>query len=441
MNKVEIRLRNRQVLTVALMFLGYSGYYLCRSNFSVALTSIQDELVAGGLSRDQAKLGLGAITSMGILAYALGKPFAGPLADFLGGRRNYLVGMVGAILMTLAFGASGGLSAFGLIWFGNRFVQSFGWAGMIKITSRWFGYTRYGSVMGVISLSYLFGDAAARAFMGRLLHLGLGWRSVFFVAAGVLAAIFVLNVWLLRESPKQLGLPEPETNPENVFGYEGADPNPTGVGDLLKPLLRSPAFWLVCLLSLGLTLLRETFNTWTPTYLEEGVGLDKASAASASALFPFFGGISVVLAGYLGDRLGRGGRALVILAGMVLAGMTLAVLGYVDFHGSTRWPIVLVSTVGFFLIGPYSYLAGAIALDLGGKHGSATASGFIDFAGYLGGVLAGWGLARLTMSVGWRGTFVVLAGVAWLSSALAAVYYWEQRRRAGTPASVVEGDL
>ena len=47
--------------------------------------------------------------------------------------------------------------------------------------------------------------------------------------------------------------------------------------------------------------------------------------------------------------------------------------------------------MAFLLIGPYSYLAGAISLDFGGKRGGATACGIIDGVGYLGGVLAGEG--------------------------------------------------
>ena len=53
--------------------------------------------------------------------------------------------------------------------------------------------------------------------------------------------------------------------------------------------------------------------------------------------------------------------------------------------------------MAFLLIGPYSYLAGAISLDFGGKRGGATACGIIDGVGYLfGGVLAGNVVARLS---------------------------------------------
>ena len=83
----------------------------------------------------------------------------------------------------------------------------------------------------------------------------------------------------------------------------------------------------------------------------------------------------------------------------------------------------------FLVIGPYSYLAGAIALDFGGKHGSATSSGIIDGVGYLGGVLAGDSMARISVRFGWSGAFLALAGTALLSSAAAAVFLISQRRR------------
>jgi OPA family glycerol-3-phosphate transporter-like MFS transporter len=81
------------------------------------------------------------------------------------------------------------------------------------------------------------------------------------------------------------------------------------------------------------------------------------------------------------------------------------------------------------MLGPYSYLAGAISLDLGGKRGGATACGIIDGVGYLGASLAGIGVARLSVVFGWGGAFRALAGVALLTSACAAVFLHMQRRK------------
>jgi OPA family glycerol-3-phosphate transporter-like MFS transporter len=421
------RLAVWQGLTITLLFLGYAGYYLCRSNFSVCLPLIIDELAARGMTANEAKIRLGDIVSFGVLAYAIGKVFLGGAADFLGGRRNFLAGMGGSILFTLLFSVGGGMPVFTLAWIGNRCAQSTGWAGMVKITSRWFSYSSYGAVMGIISLSYLFGDAAARQFMSVMISRGLSWRGVFQVAAGTLLVIFILNLLFLKESRTRAGFDEPEVNPLNLFGAEGDGPAPSGLKDLLAPLLGSPIFWVVCLLSLGTTLVRETFNTWTPTYFNQVVGYNKAQAAGMSSLFPFFGGVSVLISGFVSDKLGRGGRAAIIFYGLLGSSAALCVLGALK-QGSRGVPVLLVGLIGFLVIGPYSFLAGAIALDFGGKHGSATSSGIIDGVGYLGGILAGGSMARVSVRFGWTGAFLALAGVALLSSAAAAVYLINQRR-------------
>jgi OPA family glycerol-3-phosphate transporter-like MFS transporter len=412
------------------MVAGYAGYYLCRSNLSVCIPLIRSELIHQGYSSDVAKIRLGTVVSFGVLAYAIGKFFAGGLADFLGGRRNFLGGMVGSILFTVLFALGGSVPIFTLAAVGNRFVQSFGWGGMIKITSRWFPYTSYGTVMGFISLSFLFGDALARKFMRRLIDAGYSWRQVFLTCAGTLAALLVINMIFLRESPGAIAEPEPEADPDNLFGGRGGDPVPSSIRALLAPLLRRRVFWWACLLSLGLTLLRETFNTWIPTYFTESLSMSPGEAADKSALFPFFGGISVLLAGFLSDRLGRVSRALIMVACLLLAATALGVLAVGDSAGSKLWPVVIVTSIGFLLIGPYSYLAGAISLDFGGKQGASTASGFIDGIGYLGGMLAGDGMARVSVTYGWSGAFFTLAVVALLSSAVAVAFLLEQRRPA-----------
>jgi OPA family glycerol-3-phosphate transporter-like MFS transporter len=336
--------------------------------------------------------------------------------------------MLGSIVFTVLFGLAGGIPIFTLAWMSNRMVQSLGWSGMVKITSRWFSYSTYGTVMGIISLSYLFGDAASREFMSLLIKAGLGWRGVFFTAAGTLGVLLSINLIFLKETPERMGFAEPPANPANLFQTAGDKPKPESLRSLLGTYGRSGVFWLVCLLSCGITILRETFNLWTPTYFTQAVGLTVADAAQNSALFPLFGGISVLLAGFLSDRLGKSGRAAIILYGMLLTCGVLLVLALANFGASKFVPVALVTLVAFVMMAPYSYLAGAISLDFGGKQGSATASGLIDGAGYLGGVLAGNSVARISVLWGWKGAFASLAAVAALSSLAAAFYLNHQRR-------------
>jgi OPA family glycerol-3-phosphate transporter-like MFS transporter len=160
------------------------------------------------------------------------------------------------------------------------------------------------------------------------------------------------------------------------------------------------------------------------------LGFSQGKAAQFSAFFPLFGGFSVLLFGYLSDRLGRGGRAMITFAGLLFATLALFLLASLRPSAPHNLPVALVALVGFVMIGPYSYLAGAMALDFGGKQGAATSSGIIDGIGYLGGVLSGDAVARISLASGWQGAFIVLGAVTAFSSLAAAFFFVLQRRPA-----------
>lgn len=417
------RVRAWQALTLALLFAGYAGYYLCRSHLSVAAPLLTADLVARGMPPQEARIHIGQMVSLGVLAYAVGKLLLAGFADLFGGRGNFLVGMAGAIVFTLLFAAGGGLPLLTAAWIGNRFVQAGGWAGLVKVASRWFSHSSHGTVMAILSLSFLFGDALARQYMGALIGLGLGWRGVFWAAGLTLVPILLLSLWLLRESRTEIGAPPAEVSPDNLFADDApaADDRPKSFAELLRPFLRSPAFWVVCFLSLIATLMRETFNQWTPTYFYEVAGYSQARAAELSAVFPFFGGLSVLLTGVTSDRFGARGRAAIMALGFLVAAGALAAMAMPRTPGAAGAAAVWqVSVAAFGLIGPYSYLAGAIALDFGGARGGAIASGLIDSVGYLGAILAGDSVARVSTTQGWSFAFAILAGLLVLASAAAA---------------------
>jgi sugar phosphate permease len=409
--------------TLAMLVAGYSGYYLCRSNLSVTMPLIALELQAGGMTADAARTWLGSLASLGVLAYAAGKVPSGALADRFGGRCNFLGGMGGSIVATACFAMAGSIPFFSIAWMGNRLFQSLGWAGAIKTVSKWFPFERHGTVMGVISLSYLFGDALSRQFLALLIREGLSWREVFSASAAVLGALFLLCLFLLRDSPAAIGEPEAADNPTNLFKKPVSL---HGKRFATFALFNSKQFRLVCCISLGTTILRETFNFWTPAYFMQVVHMSVAQAAFSSGVFPFFGGVSVILCGWMSDRLGRAGRAMIILIGMLLSALVLLALNLYSPE-QQYLAVALIGLLAFLLIGPYSFLAGAISLDFGGKQGSGTASGVIDTVGYLGGVLSGDTVARVSSSYGWTGTFLLLSGVAMLTSVAAGLFLKEQK--------------
>lgn len=428
------RLRRWQAVTVATLFTGYAGYYVCRSNLSVASPLLLDEYGPAGLT----KAHIGDVVSVGVLFYAIGKLFNGIAAEYVGGKRIFLFGMFASIACTVLFALApliaeplaGTASRFGLpvavllpffvVWAANRFVQSMGWGGLVQIAACWFTANRMATVMGVLCMSYLLGDAVARLYLGAAVRAGLGWQGVFFTAAATLGFVGCVSLFTLKGRPGQLGLPEPPPPPGNVYGSDAGREN-ISLGKLLKPLLASFTFWLVCLMNVGLTLIRETFNFWTPTYLKEVVKLDPGTAGMASLVFPLLGAASALFAGWLVDRLnGRYGLVVVSsLAGLIVA---LGALAWLPLDGRTWLALALIGAVAFFLLAPYTFCSGVLAVKLGGQRGGSTAAGIIDTAGYLGATLAGSGIGRLAQYYGWGTAFAALAGVAAVTMLVAGVY-------------------
>jgi sugar phosphate permease len=418
----SLRLRLRQAMIILLLFGGYGALYFCRADLAVATPMLIEELAKHGMSHADAIVRMGSIASFGVLAYALGKLFLGGLGDFWGGRVSFLIGLGGATAFTLVFASGMSLPLFSIAWIGNRLTQSIAWAGLIKVSSRWFDYSSYGMIIGILSISYLVGDASARQWMGMLIDHGFGWRALFCFAAAVAGFFLTVNFLFLKESRVDAGYPEAQPNPRNLFA--GAESRPQNLRQLLLPLVRSRAFLLVCLLSLGCTIIRETFNIWTPVYLRDYLGYSNGDAARMSGIFPGVGAVSVLATGWLSDRLGVNGRSLILFLGLAAAAAALLVL--MSMRSSSTGsvlPLFAIGTIAFCLLGPYSYLGGAFALDFGGKQAGAISSGIIDGVGYSGAVAAGYLVARVSVSFGWQGVFVSLAGVSALAAFGAGCLY------------------
>ena len=409
-----------QFRTALSLFVGYSAYYLCRSNLAVVAPLLLREFASQGLNKEV----LGQIASLGVLCYAAGKVVNGVLGDFLGGKRIFLLGMVGAVVATVAFGLGQGVAVFFGAWALNRLVQSMGWAGLVKITANWFAYHTYGRIMGLLSLSYLFGDIVAKLALGQLLAWGVGWRGVFMTAAAVLAAVALASWVSLRNTPESVGLTPPPPRPDNLFASPDVTADrPASLGQLLRPYLRSESFRLLLLMSFGLTGLREAFSFWVPTYLVESAHLTESAA-----LYSFFGMLSILGAGYLSDGWLRGQRGSLILGACVLL---VPVLLLMMQPAGGALSLLYISLMGLLLLGPYSFLAGAMALDAGGRQGVATAAGLIDAVGYTGSTVALWLTGALAERHGWGAAFLALALLALATAGAALVFCRTQER---TPA-------
>ena len=402
-------LRRHQTTVLALLLVGYASFYLCRANVDAALPLLEQE--------GYDKTSLGKLSSIATFTYATGKILLGAAGDVLGGRRLMLIAIAGSVVCSLAIGAQHTLVFLILFAAANRFFQSGGWSGLVQVVSQVFEPKRSGVVMGILSTSYELGNVFAltlSAFVARR-----GWRALFLVNP-LLFALVGGAVVLALPRP-DAGVRGEETPNERAPALE--EERAASFLTTLATLSRKGSFWTAVVLSALLTFIRQGFLTWTPTYLYEVSRVsghtEVTGAIVKSAMFPAAGVVAALAVGPIGDRLGRGKRAPIMAVSLsVLVGLVLFLA-----HGGVRDPFgaaAVIGGIGLFLLGPYSLLAGAIALDVSGKRGAATAAGIIDGAGYFGATASGFVLGSIAQNRGWAAAFDVVAGAALLATAVSA---------------------
>ncbi len=406
---------------IGVLFIGYVGYYFCRVTVPVALPQLNQVFQ---LSNTES----GLILSTYFAVYSFSKLINGVLGDRIGGKVLMMVGIAGSVLCNLIFGLGAGLLLFAGIWGANAFFQSMGWPGLISIMSRTCSRFDRGRSMAVVSLSYQLGDFVARTSAGLVLIV-LSWRGLFFGHAAVLAAIGVSLLFLLprattsgpRASSKRNRIRE---GAEGQVDEAGGDREPASIYlSHLRLMLSNRWFWVVCSVYLCLSVVRYIFWGWSVSYLATQGGT-MTFAVLASAIFPLSGSLGTLFAGWASDRLSaRRGPVLAVMS----SAMALSVLLFSQI-GSDQ-PTLLALTlgvVGFSLYGPYSLMAGAVAIDFGSSHSSATAAGVIDSVGALGSIVTGVGMGYLIDRFGWNHAFLTVFSIA-MVAALLSFLMWRWR--------------
>jgi sugar phosphate permease len=400
----------------------YATFYLCRANVSVAVPELE-KLLGGGTSTERSILLVGAILTGTKIAYGFGQLLNGWLCDRFGPRRVATVGMIVSSAANLAFGLAGSFPAFMGIWIANGIAQATGAPSRIKVLANWFPPRERGRMMGLLGTDYVVGNALSWVLSGWLLTTW-GWRAVFLVPAGILLASAV-HWWVrVRNAPEDIGLPTLEAL---ARGEESAQPAAegdawAGGAFVVRQALLNPRVWIVGFAYFGVDLFRYGFLDWSFAYLvDQGAPVGKA--VLKIVMLPAVGAVGIILSGWLTDRLG--GRRAPVISVMLLVS---AVLAWAfrwsgDAGVGVGWSLCLLGGIGFFLYGPHLLMGATIAMDLGSRKASATASGVIDWLGYMGAAVAGVGTAWARNHWGWDGAFALWIGSAAVAAVLMLVLW------------------
>jgi OPA family glycerol-3-phosphate transporter-like MFS transporter len=422
------RTRTRNWLVLGFL---YAAFYMSRYNFAAVMVNLSATF--GWSNTD-----LGIFETAMPLVYGLSVVFNGPIADRIGGRKAFLFGALGVVVMNLLFGLCISFVAvpavmvgkghdahvlteavlthgfqprsllllMATIWGANGYFQSFGALSIVKVNAQWFHVRERGTFAGIFGVLIRFGLILAFSVVPAIATV-LPLQYAFWIPGVFVGVLFVLNYLFMRDSPLDAGFTDLDTG--DAQGV--SDGKPSSLRFVLKTVFASPVTWTIALGSMMIGMVRRsTIDSWYPKYFKE-VHLGDPTASLASyipyqsatwgiALMGIAGGFAF---GIASDRIFKGRRAPVVFIGFVGMAVILALFGLIDRMGAGPWGAALcLPLLSIFVNGAHAMIGGAASMDFGGRKAAATAAGLFDGMQYLASSLVGIGMGYTLDRWGWK---------------------------------------
>lgn len=284
--------------------LRWTAYVLGATAFVLAFFHrLAPAAIAGELHQSFATSG----TTLGVLAaayfyvyFAMQVP-SGVLADTWGPRRLFTAGALVAGAGSILFGLAPTLS----VAIAGRLLVGLGvsvaFVSVLKLNAAWFSERQFATVTGLLMFIGNMGGFLSAAPLAWVVGV-TSWRNIF-VAAGVLSLLLAGLIWaLLRDNPRQLGLP-------SIHELEGKPDHPPHSGHWLRGLaivVRNRMTWPGFFMNLGLIGAYLTFGgLWAVPYLREVHGMERTLATYHTSVMIVGFAVGSLIVGAWSDRMGR----------------------------------------------------------------------------------------------------------------------------------------
>lgn len=397
------RMWQRRVL--ALCWVAYALSYLCRTNLSIALPSMTQEL---GWSAAKA----GMIGSAFFISYGAGHLLNGLLGDKLPIKRFMALGLLGTSLCNLLIGVFPYYGVIFVVWLINGLFLSTLWGPIVRAVAVWYAPGERNLPAVIISISSLAGYLLSWAGLGILLTF-TGWRGAFFLP-GVVTLLFTL--WFLlrmNDSPKKVGL-------EDFSREEAGEVSKVAPGEPLTlwQLIRRERLLFFCVAAVAQGVIKDGITLWEPTILTSLHDAPAGLVSAASALVPVFSMLGVLLSGRLMNRYyGREKKPGILL---FLGTGGLCLLFFLLLGRSLWLDVLFFGAISALLCGINTLLLTYIPLRLSIYGRSSGVAGMFNFCAYLGAGLSGILSGVLADISGW-GSSILLWLILCIIGTLAVV--------------------
>ncbi|MFC1953766.1 MFS transporter [Chloroflexota bacterium] len=358
--------RNR-IINISLIILCQSFQVITIGGIALFLPIIRDDL---GISFTQG----GTLASAGTLTYAIMQIPAGYLADRYGGRRVFIVGILGVTILSITFGfvteywqaiANQGLSGF---------FRAFLFAPGLSLIAGWFPAKKRAMAMGLYLLGGFIGNLIID-IAGPLLVSRFDWRFPFlaFPPFGILSA---LVLWRIGKDP-------PVTNQGRTIN----------IGEVLA-FFRQKLMWVSGSIQYIRLAVMTGTTFWLPSLLIEEKGISLQVTGLLIALRALLTAPSNILGGYVSDRLKN--PILVISVSLVILAITTALLVIVN----NFLLLIIVLVINSMFVQMYFGPLFSIPVEILGDRTRGSATGFSNFFANIGAFITVYLLGVLKDSSG-----------------------------------------
>jgi sugar phosphate permease len=256
---------------------------------------------------------LGFMSSMYFYVYAFEQPLVGYLTDRLGPRRVISLWTLIAALGCLIFGFAPTIGWASV----GRAIIGFGVGGVyvpaLKAFSQWFEEKEFSTMVG---LFLALGNLGALVATTPLVWTAqaFGWRSSFYVIAGITVILALTAFFLTRDHTKVQSPVDPSGASES--------PSPRKAFPSIVSVLTSFRFWVYGSLFFGIAgTLLTLQGLWATPYLMSRFGVELTYASKINMLIPLGFIAGSPLWGWLGSRVFRNKVTLVICLLVIMTTM------------------------------------------------------------------------------------------------------------------------
>ena len=327
---------------------------------------------------DPAQVGL--FGSMYFYAYAFFQLPCGLLADRWGPRKTTSVFLLAAGIGSLLFGITDSFNMALVARFMVGLGLAFIYVSSMLLIAEWFSSKEYTTYVGVMVSIGNFGSLAASAPLVAMIG-AIGWRNSM-VSIGLISILVAALLYaLVRNKPEEIGGADP-----NQISKTVSQPLPQmSITQVLKVLMKKREFWTLALLMFGWAgTLLALHGLWFGPYLMNVYHLSKQQAGNLIMFIAIGAIIGSPLIGFITDKIAVPKKKLVMAGALSMIIMLVLLIFFVDTMslGFLTVMMFLFGIFGYTTMLEWTYLKEIVDFSMYG-----TASGIINFSGFLGGAV------------------------------------------------------